>query len=556
MQERTSKKGRPNCKCKKNNNFILEPKCSFPKTESRHRDKETRAYLAERNSIPYGIKTNSPFYRFSFCPNLINMFRSHETFWEMAAQASDLPRVKETRKIRLLYPGAGSHLAPLDLFHSLIQQDKIDYAKAIYTDIDPHQLDTIRDALAKLVRAKIYTDLKITPKNYPQGGFETTFSFYYQGKRIELVYALKMSGEDYYKEEYLAGADVLTIHDPFNKSKEPSYSLLKTYLKSLAKSTAENSPLIIMENLNDGGCFGDSKYFDPTVLPGTWTKNPHPYGHREEIMFEADYSLFTFGETGRHCFNSSLTYRPDLSLWKNFSPAEMHVLTSFLAKEEIDFFVEVDGKDVNLRDNKSAKEAAKFEKTFRSFFFVLHRATRRLEKINPAFAGNLALRTIHFYKKMQTLYPELMGRTKNYFDDRITFTRTSNKDLPLPPQVKELTVGRWSKLIYPYPLPEKGNPKLLESPMIFPNKQIGYTYYNLPLFEGLFDSKNNLVGLARIPERPNTEKSPEYLRLVNGRFVEAQSIDFIADFDIVKSGVFTIVLDDPQGKNIKGLIRR
>ena len=333
--------------------FMQSPECIFGE-EGINDNGFVKKFIEERNNLPDEIKKNSPFYPFLFCPNLIKYFRSHEVFWQLAGTVENLPQVKETGELRALYPASGSHLAPLDLFHHLIQQGKIEKATIICTEADNFALLQVRSLLQGLQKRKVYSDLKEETKKYLSGGTENIFTLKYLGKEIKLVFALNRSGKDYYREEYLSQSALWIVHDPGDGTKAYTINLLSSFMQSLSANHYINqSPIIVMENINDTNRTKKGGAFNEELLQGKKQIVSFPYGHRgdynfchEKYYLSCDSSEWRGGwnevklPDGRKVFyttrggiefressfahyNSALVFTPDLNYWNGLSAVEI-----------------------------------------------------------------------------------------------------------------------------------------------------------------------------------------------------------------------------------------
>ncbi|OGC04029.1 hypothetical protein A2276_05370 [candidate division WOR-1 bacterium RIFOXYA12_FULL_43_27] len=308
--------------------------CVFRKPDNVNKMLGTYPEFAS-NPLPAEIQ-KSPFYKHLLCPSSTRHFRGFPVFRDtrLYETVKNLPRVLRDQRVCILYPASGSHLAPLDLINHIFEQEdnKINSAKIILTEIKEAALKELRNLLNKLAKEGVYAGLKETQANYPNGGSETTFAFSYNGKEITLVFALNMSGDDYYKEEYLSESDVWVIHDPGVGDSKSSFKLLKSFLVSAGNNKIVNPPVIVMENINDYSAPSimlslifnppskkedETMYYNEDLLPGQKIKIPFPYGHR------VNYGELP--ETGAAFYQSAIVYTPDINLFKQ-SPSDIKAL--------------------------------------------------------------------------------------------------------------------------------------------------------------------------------------------------------------------------------------
>lgn len=500
--------------------FIQYPGCRFG-AENTNEDGErfVEGFFKERKSLPDETKKNSPFYALPFCPNLVQYFRSHEVFWMAAEDVAKLPHVKRIHEVRLVYPGSGGHLAPLDLFHNLIQKGVVDKASAIFTEIDDRSLIRIKTLLAGLIKRGVYANLKIQTKKYLEGGSETVFSFKYHGKPIEIVFALKRSQDKYYREEYLAQSDVWIIHDPGTWEKGDSIRLLDSFLRSL--NTNENivgAPVIVMENVNGL----DSE----ELLKGERKIIPFPYGHRDQYIYDNRYGYHLSDETGFPNNKSALIFHPDLNFWEKLSSSEVHAVMKYLVEPDV----------ISLKFKKRDEVFADFKLQVAQVFGLI----KKLGKNFPKFTQRLI-------EHIKTRYPDLKveNSLKNY---ELRTTYFSEKDLRLPSAIEQWTIGEWNQFVCLESGLRKERSVLEESDFLNPlrallyplfpfRRKMGFTFTGCPIYVGLFDNNKNFIGLMR---RTKSE-APEFLKLSDGHWARADKMDFIQYPFILESGAFYVV---------------
>jgi hypothetical protein len=125
------------------------------------------------------------------------------------------PKFLKKRQVTVLYPGSGSHLAVLDIAHTLIADNLIDSANFIFTEIDCTAVDKLQTYLKELEEAKFYSELKVTsrPLADKEPGSETEINFKYHDKPMQILFACNRSGKAYFRPEYLKQADIVYNHD-------------------------------------------------------------------------------------------------------------------------------------------------------------------------------------------------------------------------------------------------------------------------------------------------------------------------------------------------------
>ncbi|OGC03569.1 hypothetical protein A2276_01495 [candidate division WOR-1 bacterium RIFOXYA12_FULL_43_27] len=345
-----------------------------------HARASTAIAIKERLFLPDEIKNKSPFYELGFYPGLVEHFRSHEVFWLLAKEAAKLPRVIRERAISLIYPGSGSHLAPLDLLHNLIRQKKIDRAAITYTEISEESLKNTNRLIQGLAQKGIYSDLRITTKEErdalrPITKSETVFLFNYLGKKIELRFKLNMSGFNYYNSEDLERADVWIVHDPIGGAPEDSLALLSLFFQSLFRQKQRGAtPLIVMENLNDDiWTFLD--FVDDAIFVGDKAVIPFPYGHRGEFISR---------ESGISRYRSALAFWPKLDFWRQFSLEEIDFIFRFSPIDIESASINFKGKEVKIKEpDVPEDEIPEFKRRLEKLVSIAGSVTAKLQKSHP-----------------------------------------------------------------------------------------------------------------------------------------------------------------------------
>lgn len=219
-------------------------------------------------------------------------FRSLPAFDRLAQTiANELPAVKISRHLEVLYPASGFHIAPLLTAFRLMDQNLIDTASYTYTEIDKSAFGELCSYAEVLVNKGVCDSFSLkTPKIFgPYGseGKEYKLELVYKGKTICFTLALNRSGREYYRGEYLPQADIVVIHDPGNNSLKLSYELLSQMLfeKSRGDDVFKAKPqLVIMEGEQDPGYFAPSIDRKATPPAGTsFIPLLGPYGHCDGV---------------------------------------------------------------------------------------------------------------------------------------------------------------------------------------------------------------------------------------------------------------------------------
>lgn len=204
-------------------------------------------------------------------------FRGLPSFNQLADSIATMPRIQESRELKVLYPGSGSHVAPLMTAIKLIDQKAIDKAQFVHTEIDGFHVDVLRNILAEGVKRGVFDTLSVKApvtfaKQDKADGSETTLEVVYKGKPISIVFKLNRSGEDYYLEDDLKDAHLVVLHDPGVGYFEYSVNLLSQILFKRRERSFKEEQWIVMEGSNKS---------ESTELPEeiAQVKLEGPYGH-------------------------------------------------------------------------------------------------------------------------------------------------------------------------------------------------------------------------------------------------------------------------------------
>lgn len=203
-------------------------------------------------------------------------WRGLPAFDALAPEVAKLLTETKQRDLTMLYPAGGGHLPYLQTAFRLIDQGHVDHVKVIVTELEREGSDYTR-RLIPLFKAGLIDRMITYPVvEFKDGGTEQTFYLRYKGKPIEIVLALKRSGEAYFRDDYLKQADVMIIHDCADGGRQKSsYGLLVEMLQARRRVAPDHKQIVIMEGKGGNEWDGTPTLgFDPVVVKG-------PYGHCE-----------------------------------------------------------------------------------------------------------------------------------------------------------------------------------------------------------------------------------------------------------------------------------
>ena len=275
---------------------------------------------------------------------LVESFRSSREF-EILAEKLANKREFPDRKIKVLYPGASAHLAPLAMAAKLIDMGKVDRAELVYTEIA--EVDRLKKNLNWLVEHNEDYEMGGRVIEYPRGekGCEYIFPLHYKGKLIEVRYLYKCSDEEWFRYQDLQGVDVYVSHDGVGPDVEgPLYMVYKIPSQREAMSLfghfpgplrsgvdalgkyfpvvrtfgevakvvrVDDLPLIVMEDVTrsiDSSSDKSQPYhrqFDLELLGSFDRGGKSGYGHRKAIYKKALKECYESDEYGKTCFANS-----------------------------------------------------------------------------------------------------------------------------------------------------------------------------------------------------------------------------------------------------------
>lgn len=224
----------------------------------------------------------------------LESMRSTPAFEELAAQLPNAVDLSD-KKLTVLYPGSGMHIAPVALPAQLMAANVIDQAEMIFTEIDQAFLPLLMQNLQMLSRLNpdfsAPVILTSTPLACADDGKEFQISLNYKGKPIMIRFLLNCSGNKWFRDEDLGKSKVFVGHDGPHTREGGSAAFLYQILRA-KNGDLERKGIIIEDltrsNLSAGRVpLWDEKrerppyerQFDLELL-GRFTRSKSPYGHR------------------------------------------------------------------------------------------------------------------------------------------------------------------------------------------------------------------------------------------------------------------------------------
>ena len=215
------------------------------------------------------------------------------------------PDIFRDRRLTVLYPASGGKLSPVLAATWAMDSNWIDSAEFTYTERN-HQFVSRLHTQFQAIQEWGRQQGKNVIQNYRYkidefsslegGGVEVKFSFQYLTKKgklkdIDLIFALKRSGEKYYRDEYIKKADLVLFDD--------SIKLPSSGAFVMKNRRSEGKQLVLIEN-SDFVLIDDSKY-KQRVIPGQ-------YGHcfSKYPIFSQDGVENAYVEYSQCVYNSAL----------------------------------------------------------------------------------------------------------------------------------------------------------------------------------------------------------------------------------------------------------
>lgn len=244
-------------------------------------------------------KVNHPLARYAETVQLhqLKSWRSISVFDTFSNHVGALLQETGNRKLTMLYPGSGNHYAYLQTVMRLVENNDVDRVRVITTDIEDHAPKMLRDfkeledvGLIRNVRLKDKFTFETT------GGTEQSLTFQIKSPigyiPVEIVMAVGRSGEAYFRDEYLAQADVAVIHDPDENNKTEN-ALLADMVAARRRLHLDKKQLVIREGKLRSdikqGVKDNNQGITPIAIPGQYghCKDEHALGLGEFYDCEA-----------------------------------------------------------------------------------------------------------------------------------------------------------------------------------------------------------------------------------------------------------------------------
>jgi hypothetical protein len=150
---------------------------------------------------------------YSLSGHNIEDLRSAKIMTQTIKQPELVHRMKAQKHLTILYPGGGSHIAPLNMLMEAVNQKHLVSGKIIYSEIQKISEWKIIEYLKWMRDQNMIKDLSCVSEKKGDGHV-SSYTFLYQGKKIELVYEVNQGQDNLWaNESRLLEADLVIIHD-------------------------------------------------------------------------------------------------------------------------------------------------------------------------------------------------------------------------------------------------------------------------------------------------------------------------------------------------------
>ncbi len=214
-------------------------------------------------------------------PFYLASFRSARAFYHLADEA---PIDTSSRSLNVLVPASGSHVAPLVTAMRLMDQNRIDEAKFIYTEINPRTVDNLVSVLRKWssFNPNLSEPEIVEYRRGDNGGDITAIRVYWHNRPITIEVKIKDSPKGgYFDPEDASNANIIVLHDVGTYAKgnvEPCKKIVPEIFESV-RNRAEHDPALIVT---------DNFWGDDILLLGEGGRIEANYGHATPFEIEND----------------------------------------------------------------------------------------------------------------------------------------------------------------------------------------------------------------------------------------------------------------------------
>lgn len=265
-------------------------------------------------------------------------FLNIQAFSHLTSELTDEigPELEKKGTINILYPGAGSHIAPFEIAIQLFEKQKgVEKVKFFYTDLNDEEHKLAAKTLIGLARwQKAFKHTSYSQKideNNPEN-VENKYSFEYttqagEKKTFELIYNITQDMSRPFQESYGDNMDIFISHDGAISAQKS----LKTFIEicaNKARNGVRTPHAIFFEDYetSQNGRKPTYKLSTPLEkLPGKVKKLNYAYGCREDdpLTPGADDHF------GKLKYENCVMYIPDMEALSKMTDQEIEQLTAF-----------------------------------------------------------------------------------------------------------------------------------------------------------------------------------------------------------------------------------
>ena len=215
----------------------------------------------------------------------LRSFTAFEEFGEIAQRQLDLAG----RTWSGLYPGAGSHIAPIAIALRLIEDDAIDNATCTFTEVDECKAQELEENLrlfASIMPDVIFRN-EVALQSCGREGIETTYTLLYRGKPITIRFVFNCSTTPlWFQDDDYKNTRLFIQHDSAGQDVQYIAFMALQSMTAAEQNGVEPRPLIMEDTtrINNKKSHRTGRYgrlFDLELL-GTFTRGTEPYGHRKK----------------------------------------------------------------------------------------------------------------------------------------------------------------------------------------------------------------------------------------------------------------------------------
>jgi hypothetical protein len=287
---------------------------------------------------------------------LLRAYKSPVALYNVANVVLNNTDVSKKRSLNALVPASGNHVAPLLVAMAMIDDQKIDRAHFVYTEIKSDTVENVMSALDmwSSIKPQLSKPEIIDSRKGDHDGTITTLRVFWHGRPITIDVKINDSPEGrYFTSEDAYDADVIIFHDLGNYGQVPTYDT-RSFPDALEVAIADSvngehsvAPKRRILVINE---FGTKYHYTSPFFAKALSGN---YGcaYQFDISSPVAKAKARWGELGA-------VDKP--GTWMSLSLKDQPLLAALESKEEVEHLVDlgIAANDI-IRDNLS-KTPVKF----------------------------------------------------------------------------------------------------------------------------------------------------------------------------------------------------